>query len=72
MLQRYLVIYYDGNETKAKLIDAEDGKFPFGVEPEMVGDDCVDITAIVEVGSTLAVPSVVIDDQEVDLGEPAE
>lgn len=70
MMNRWLVVYYDGNGTKAKLIDAEDftpgenPKFPYGVEPSDVADDCEDITAIVLVGNdTNVVPLVVIDDE---------
>lgn len=65
---RYVVIYYDGDNTKAKLIDDTENRFPFGVEPDMVSEDCVDITAIVEVG-TASAPLVVIEDQEVSLDE---
>lgn len=64
-MQRYLVIYYNGDENTATLIDDADMRFPFGVEPAMVSDDCVDIHAIVEVADDTTVPLVVMDDKEV-------
>lgn len=71
-MQRWLVLYYDGNENKAKLIDEEGGTFPFGVEPEMIGDDCEAINYIVEVSDDTTIPMVVIDDVEVQLEEPTQ
>lgn len=69
-MQRFVVIYYDGDENKAKLIDDDAGRFPFGVDADMVGDDCVDIHAIIAIADDTTVPLVVIDDQEVALDEP--
>jgi hypothetical protein len=70
-VRRYLVIYYDGNGTKAALIDDDDSDgtvtMPFGISPEQVADDCVDITAIILCADPPHVPFVVIDDQEFDL-----
>ena len=75
MIRRYLVIYYDGNATKAALIDDDDAdgtaKLPFGVEPHQVADDCVDITAIILCADPPHVPYVVIDDEEYNL-DPAD
>jgi hypothetical protein len=71
-MQRYLVLYYDGNANKAKLIDDAECRFPFGVEPEMVGEDCEAINYIVEVVDATTIPMVVIDDQEVTLEEPTQ
>jgi hypothetical protein len=74
MMRRWLVIYYNGDDTKAVIIEdsAEDGtvRMPFGVEPHQVADDCELITAIVELPSE-DIPMVVIDDQEYDL-DPAD
>lgn len=71
MKQRWIVIYYDGNETKAAMIDDDMSdntvRMPFGVSPEQVADDCVDITAIIEVFDDARTPMVVIDDQEFSL-----
>jgi hypothetical protein len=75
MIRRWIVIYYNGDETKAAMIDddSSDGsvKMPFGVEPHQVADDCVDITAIIEVNDNTDVPMVVIDDEEFSL-DPAD
>jgi hypothetical protein len=61
MIRRWIVIYYNGDETKAAMIDddSSDGsvKMPFGVEPHQVADDCVDITAIIEVNDNTDVPT---------------
>lgn len=76
MIRRWIVIYYNGDCTKAAMIDddASDGtvKMPFGVEPSQVADDCVDITAIIEVNDNTDIPMVVIDDEEFDLTPGAE
>jgi hypothetical protein len=72
MIQRFLVIYYDGNENRAKLIDDTEMRFPFGVDESMVGDDCASITAIIRVVDATTVPEVVIDDQPVTLEEPTQ
>jgi len=63
---RYVVIYYDGNDLKAKIIIDHDCSFPFGVTNEMVADDCYDINAIISIGSYE--PCVVINDEAV-IGE---
>lgn len=72
MQTRFLVLYYDGNHNKAALVDAADGSFPFGVNEAKLGEalgesEEIMLNAIVEVGSTQAVPTVVIDDEEAEL-----
>jgi hypothetical protein len=71
---RWLVIWYDGNDTQASLVDddATDIKFPFGVTPDMIDPACCDITAIVEVGDMRRIPVVAIDDREYKLADPDE
>jgi hypothetical protein len=44
--------------------------FRSALTPSMVGDDCVDIHAIIAVADDTTVPLVVIEDQEVALEEP--
>jgi hypothetical protein len=70
MTRHWLVIYYDGNQTKAAIIldDTTDGDvtMPFGVEPHQVADDCVAITAIIDCDDN-PTPMVVIDDEEFNL-----
>lgn len=83
--QRWLVIYESttqrlnsrrGFVTKAVVIDddAADGtvKMPYGVEPEQVADDCQRILAITLCADPPHVPFVVIDDTEIELGQPNE
>jgi hypothetical protein len=71
-MQRWLVVYYNGNEEKVKLIDEEGGTFPFGVEPSQIADDCETINVIIEMPDDTYVPMVVIDDTEVQLEEPTQ
>lgn len=71
-MQRYLVLYYDGNDNKAKLIDDDGMRFPFGVDESMIDESCELINAIVEMPDNTTVPLVVIDDQEVTLEEPTQ
>ncbi len=78
MKTRWLVIYYDGDSTKAAIIEDDDAdgtvSMPFGVQPEQVADDCVDITAIIQLWDDASnLPYVVIDDKQFsfDPADPA-
>lgn len=76
MITRWLVIYYNGDRTKAAIIEDDDADgsvtMPFGVQPEKIADDCVDITAIIQIWDNPAdVPFVIIDDEQFSL-DPAD
>ena len=81
MITRWIVIYkaYAADNrklgTKAVMIDDDDSDgsvtMPFGIAPEQVADDCLEIIAVVEVNDNTDVPMVVIDDKEYSL-DPAD
>lgn len=62
MAQQWVITWYDGDQQRVSIVDDADPRFPYGVDPSMIHDECEAINAIIGVDGGITI--VVMDDEE--------